>query len=330
MDSDNTFKSQKEHNDVLQQEAAIKDVRAMMEEDGPVVRALLLKANGSILEVGYDSTIRNDHISKILGGAPTILGEVPDQLDWVILTKKLTPNPLLDSPNQHKILSAYGEVLGDVFITRLDKNSQPQHFGLAEYEAWLSSKGHDGGYNWEKVKEVELADLDEKNEFDWDAEDTAEEDSDLEDGTMKTEINAYMEKKEGKVPRAAEVKAILAHMGFHIVGELSAEEERELLAVAYETEHGEKPTIEKLDQLMKKLPRLKTTRARSIDFPEDEEDEDWVPPDVQEQTSFNMGEQVESIEEDDVVARNSMDTSLNSEKLPDGEEVKNAQCTGVY
>jgi len=315
MDSDNAFKSQKEHNDILQQEAAIKDVRAMMEEDGPVVRALLLKTNGSILEVGYDSTTRNDHISKILGGAPTILGEVPDQLDGVILTKKLTPNPLLDSPNQHKVLSAYGEVLGDVFVTRLDKNSQPQHFGLAEYEAWLSSTGHDGGNNWEKVKEVELADLDDKNEFDWDAEDTGDEDSDLEDGTMKNEMNAYMAKKEGKVPRAAEVKAILAHMGFSVVGDLSVEEERELLAVAYETEHEEKPTNEMLDQLMEKLPRLKTGLTRSTDFPEDEEDEDWVPPDVQEETSFNMGEQVESLAKDDVMGRKSMDTSLQSEKL---------------
>jgi len=324
MDSDNAFKSQKEHNDILQQEAAIKDVRAMMEEDGPVVRALLLKTNGSILEVGYDSTTRNDHISKILGGAPTILGEVPDQLDGVILTKKLTPNPLLDSPNQHKVLSAYGEVLGDVFVTRLDKNSQPQHFGLAEYEAWLSSTGHDGGNNWEKVKEVELADLDDKNEFDWDAEDTAEEDSDFEDGTMKTEMNAYMVNKEGKVPRAAEVKAILGHMGFNVVGELSAEEEREMLAMAYESEHGEKPTSEKLDQLIEKLPRLKTGLTRSTDFPEDEEDEDWVPPEVQEETSFNMGEQVESLAKDDVVGRNSMDTSLHGEKLSGEEEFKNA------
>jgi len=182
----------------------------------------------------------------------------------------------------------------------------------------------------EKVKEVELADLDDKNEFDWDAEDTAEEDSDLEDGTMKTEMNAYMAKKEGKVPRSAEVKAILAHMGFNVVGELSAEEERELLAVAYETEHGEKPTNEKLDQLMEKLSRLKTSLTRSTDFPDDEEDEDWVPPDVQEETSFNMGEQVESLAKDDVVDRNSMDTSLHSEMLSDGEEVKNALCTDVY
>jgi len=318
MDHDNASKSQEEHNDVQQQEAAMKDICAIMEDDGPVVRSLLLKANGTTAEVDYDSTPRNNHISKILGGAPTILGELPGQLDGVILTKKLSPDPLKDSPNQHKVLRAYGEILGDVFVTRIDEHIQPRHFGLAEYEAWESSKDEN---DWETVRALEGVDLDDEEEFDWEAEDTAEEESDLEEVR-----NENMTKNEGEPVTAAEMKAVLVYMGFNDVVELSAEEERELLAVAYETEHGEKPANEKLDQLMQRLPLFRSANILS----DDEEDEDWVPPEDQQESSSDVEAQVESLAEDSTVGGKSMDTtSLHKKKLSDRDDVKNAGCTGV-
>jgi len=330
MDHDNASKSQEEHNDVQQQEAAMKDICAIMEDDGPVVRSLLLKANGTTAEVDYDSTPRNNHISKILGGAPTILGELPGQLDGVILTKKLSPDPLKDSPNQHKVLRAYGEILGDVFVTRIDEHIQPQHFGLAEYEAWESSKDIDVVNDREKVTAFEGVDLDDEEEFDWEAEETAEEESDLEEVTMQSVINENMTKNEGKLITAVEMKAVLVCMGFNDVVELSAEEERELLAVAYETEHGVKPSHEKLDQLMLKLPLIRSANILSADFSDDEEDEDWVPPEDQQESSSDVGAQVKSLAEDGIVGGKSMDTtSLYKKKLLDRDDVKNAGFTGV-
>jgi len=330
MDRNNASKSQEEYNDVQQQESAIKDICAIMEDDGPVVRALLLKADGTTAEVDYDSTPRNNHISKILGGAPTILGELPGQLDGVILTKKLSPDPSLDSPNQHKVLRAYGEILGDVFVTRIDDQIQPQHFGLAEYEAWESSKDNDVENDWEKVRALEGVDLDDKEEFDWEAEDTAEEESELEEVTMQSVINENMTKNDGKLITAVEMKSVLVYMGFNDVVELSADEERELLAVAYEAKHGEKPVNEMLDQLMLKLPLFRSANILSADFSDDEEDEDWVPPEDQQESSSDVGAHVESHAEDGIMGGKSLDTtSLYKKKLSDRDDVKNAGCTGV-
>jgi len=271
----------------------MKDFSAMMNDVGPVVRALLLKADGSVLEVDYDSTPKNNHISKILGGAPTILGELPGNIDGVILTKKLTPDPMIDLPNQHTVVALFGEVvLGDVFVTRLDHDIQPQHFGLTEFKAWKSSKEHcpsDKAFG--KIEEV---DFDEEEEFDYEVEDNAEDEHDPANAIMHTVINTYMAKSGGKVPTAEQVKSILDQMGFNTVGEFSSEEERKLLAEAYETEHRERPTSEQLDIMMKKIPLIKAALLASDNFPDvtDEDmDEDWVPPDANNESSISRATQ---------------------------------------
>merc|ERR1719204_2916430 len=144
---------------------------------------------------------------------------------------------------------------------------------------------------------------------------------------MQSVINENMTKNEGKQIKAVEMKSVLVYMGFNDVVELSADEERELLAVAYEAKHGEKPVNEMLDQLMLKLPLF---RSANIDFSDDEEDEDWVPPEDQQESSSDVGAQVESLAEDGIVGGKSMDTtSLHKKKLSDRDEVKNAGCTGV-
>jgi len=332
MNSESALQSPKDCDGTNQQEVigtAMKDFFSMMNEDGPVVRALLLKADGSVVEVDYDSTPKKDNISKILGGAPTILGELPGQLDGVILTKKLTPDPLVDSPNQNTILSVYGEVLGDVFVTRLDENIEPKHFGLSEFKTWESSRYHRCGNIGNKVEELEEVDLDDEKEFDWEAEDTDEDEADVEDVVMQTVINAYMAKNGGKVPTAEEVEAILAQMGFNVVGELSEEEERELLIVAYEKEHGIKPTHEQLDQMMLKLPRYKTAHLLSEDFPLDDDDEDWEPPHAENERLFEMKKNVATLEEAGDVSGKSMETSVYNMKLSAQEEMKNLQSSSL-
>jgi len=270
-----------------------------MNDAGPVVRALLLKADGSVLEIDYDSTPRNNLISKILGGAPTILGELSGKLDGVILTKKLSPDPLIDLPNRHTILLPYGEILGDVFVTRLDEHIQPRHFGLSEFESWKLSKDHcpcvtDCG-KFDSFKEEEHVlddeeefdfegensneDLFEKEEFDFGAEYSEEDEPDISIAKMYSAINENMAQHEGNFLSAEQITSVLDQLGFNVVGCLTAEEERELLVEAYLTGNGEKPTDEQLDKFMDILPRIKAAPFLYEHFSENDEDEDWVPAD---------------------------------------------------
>jgi len=303
--------------DLNQQEVvgtAIKDiVFSMMKETGPLVRALLLKADGSRQEIKYDSTPRNDHISKILGGSPTILGQLPGNLDGVILTKKYSPDPLVDLPNKHTVVAPYGQVLGDVFVTRLDEDIQPQHFGIQEYETYCA---------WRDDPEVAAAmkvegEVDKVEEVDDEV--SAEEEPDMESAIMASVVKAYMAKNGGGAPTTEQVAKILDKIGFNVVDDIPAEEdgitpeeEREYLAEAFEREHGEKPTTEQLDKLMLELPKIKAAEE-AMDFPED--DEDYVPP-GSDQEEINLQEVVAKVE--------SMIMEFPEMLLPD-DDIKNIQ-----
>jgi len=324
----------RENSDSAQQQEVIKtdmeEFCAMMSNEGPMVRALLLKADGTVLEVDYDSTPMNNHISKILGGIPSILGQLPGQLDGVILTKKRTPDLQVDLPNQHTIVAPFGEVFGDVFVTRLDEHVHPQHFGLAEFDSWKSSQQNssserDGGavnagttkkvnlddeeefdYEFEKG-DVEDFDLDVKEEFDYDAEDSDKDENEPRNAAMHSEISEQIAKCGGKVWTAEHVKSVLDHLGFNVVGDLSSDEERKLLVEAYMNKHGKKPSVEQLDNLMGILPRVKAAPFLYEDFPEvDEEDENWVPP--------------EANDEESIINRDAQDTLLSNESLQKNSE----------
>jgi len=264
------------------QETTLNDFCAMMKETGPVVRALLLKADGSVVEINYDSTPRNDHISTILRGSPTIVGELPGEPDGVILTKKYSPDPTVDLPNQHSFLAPYGPVLGDVFVTRLDEKVQPQHFGLLEWELWVSKYGSTTS---KTIAEFQGREADDIEEFD--EENKLDEEVDPESAIMNSVVNAYMAKNGGAVPTAEEVADILDRMGFNVFGKLTVEEEKEYLIEAYEKEHGVKPTVEQMEHLMQKLALTKTAQLMSMDYPEDGDDEDYVPTD-QDEEEYNM------------------------------------------
>jgi len=264
------------------QETLLDDFCAMMKGNGPVVRALLLKADGSVVEVNYDSTPRNDHISIILGGSPTIVGELPGEPDGVILTKKYLPDATIDFPNQHSILAPYGPVLGDVFATRLDEKVQPQHFGLLEWELWMSNYGNtdpDKILHFEGDKEADGIEVH--------AEDETEEEVDAESAIMYSIVNAYMAKNGGTVPTAEQVADILDRMGFNVIDNLTVEEEKEYLIEAYEKEYGVKPTAEQLEHLMQKLPITKAAQLISMEYPDEDNDEDYIPTD-QEEEEYDM------------------------------------------
>jgi len=114
---------------------AVSKITAQMKSEGEVVKAVLLKTDGETLEVDWDSTPLRDHISEILGGAPTIIGELPGLP--VVMTQKRESSD--DPVNQHQLPPPFDKlkIHGDIFCTHLDGQAEPRDFTKAEFEQYL-------------------------------------------------------------------------------------------------------------------------------------------------------------------------------------------------
>jgi len=111
-------------------------------------------------------------------------------------------------------------------------------------------------------------------EFDYDAENTDEEESNPPEVTNYPSSAEDMTKLGAYVPTVEQVKSVLDNLGFSILGDLSTGEERELLAEAYFNDHGSEPSVEQLDKLMEILPRVKSAPFLYEDFAESYEDDE--------------------------------------------------------
>ena len=49
-------------------------IKELLSSQGPSVKAVLLKSDGSVEEIIYDSTPSRNHVSEILGAPPSIIG----------------------------------------------------------------------------------------------------------------------------------------------------------------------------------------------------------------------------------------------------------------
>lgn len=131
--------------------------KKMMNSEGPVVKAVLLKSNGDIVELDWDSTVKKDHISEILGGPPTILGEFPG-VPVIFTQKKDTAED--DELNKHVLPSPYEKlkIYGDIFCIRMDETAEPEPFTKADYLQYRK--------DLEEGKiEVSLSDTEDEEEF---------------------------------------------------------------------------------------------------------------------------------------------------------------------
>ena len=55
------------------------DIGAIMKSKGPIVKAVLLRSDGTIDQVDVDTTPQEQHVSKLLGGPFTFLGQYHDE-----------------------------------------------------------------------------------------------------------------------------------------------------------------------------------------------------------------------------------------------------------
>jgi len=105
---------------------------SLMQEDGPVVSVVILCADGSTEEKKIDMTPKLNSIPGLLGGKATFVGQWRS-LDVVLMSLR---NPSEETPrNAHQLPPPFQDdvVQGDIVLIRMDENSMPTDFTLAEY-----------------------------------------------------------------------------------------------------------------------------------------------------------------------------------------------------
>ena len=111
-------------------------VSDLMESDGPVVRCVFVRADSGLAEeIELDMTPKKAAPSAILGGTPTFAGTI-SSLDVVVMVLADPAGNL--SRNKHVLPPPMDqrEIVGPILMIRMDENSEPQHFTLAEYQKY--------------------------------------------------------------------------------------------------------------------------------------------------------------------------------------------------
>lgn len=121
-------------------------IREIMSADGPTVKAVLLKTDGTAVEVDYDSTPSRNHVKDILGAPPSIIGQYID-LDLIVVGPRYVLKPTEFPVNEHKMRYPFNNDTfhGDIFLYRFDQNCVVQDFTLSEYEDFASKIAEDDG-----------------------------------------------------------------------------------------------------------------------------------------------------------------------------------------
>ena len=98
-----------------------------------IVTAVLLKYDGKLEEIKYDTTSKS--INKILGGRPTIIGELEDI--QVIIVR--TINSRIKKLNNHILPVPFcnNSYNGDYLLYRIDLNGNSKNFTLNEYKKYI-------------------------------------------------------------------------------------------------------------------------------------------------------------------------------------------------
>lgn len=125
-------------------------IREIMTADGPTVKAVLLKTDGTAVEIEYDSTPSRNHVKDILGAPPSIIGQYTD-LDLIVVGPRYVLKPTEFPLNQHKMRYPFNNATlhGDIFLYRFDQNCVVQDFPLREYQEFASRIAEDEGKVYE-------------------------------------------------------------------------------------------------------------------------------------------------------------------------------------
>lgn len=113
------------------------NIQKIMESKGPVVKCVLLKADGRTEELDVDMTPSLRSCQKILGGELTFLGQWEDLQVILLVSKDQSGDNL--PVNKHKLQPPFDEIIayGDILLTRSDDNGEAAPFAHSEYLTFI-------------------------------------------------------------------------------------------------------------------------------------------------------------------------------------------------
>lgn len=223
------------------------DIKKLMTSNGPTVKNVLLRKDGSREEISLDMTPSVRAVQEVLGGEVTFLGQYEDI--QVILLINRTQTAISGDLNQHKLQPPFhnAEVYGDILVSRSDDDGLPSDFSLEEYITFT-----------EKVIEpYEVSEDDDEEEGDDDEED--EEGLEVIDEEDSDEDEDGGEGDDDDEDDEAEAEEVINQL-------------LERLKSAYKEQHGRDPTDEEFEELASSL--MENIGAAYDDDEEEEEDDD--------------------------------------------------------
>jgi len=213
-------------------ELTMDKIRSVMSSEGPVVKAELLRADGSVEEIVVDCTPSKKETHTVVGcgknetisllgqwcDLPTLIG--PNQS--IVLIIKRPDQAAGASANKHKLKPPFHDlsedVLGDILLLKHDENCEPCNFTSKEWKDLLKQPDAlfdqpNGADEDDEEEEEDDDDEDDDEDEDEDDEDD-DEDEDEEDDVDEDELEADLA-KDPKMAQAVLAKVIKQYTKEH-------------------------------------------------------------------------------------------------------------------
>ena len=220
----------------------------MLSSEGPVVKAVVLRATGEAEELSFDSTPAKNEAAKILGGSATFVGQFP-AVNVIVMRLRdagsATPVSKHSAALAPPLHALEAPVRGDMLLVRMDDEGEPADFTLSEYTAFNASDHSEtlADYAASEKAEAEAKAAEEAKAAAGDGEevddDEEEEEEEEEDGEYDEEDDDEDDDEDDE-------------------GDLTPEQEALLVRVigGFQSEHGREPTQEEVVEIMGKLNAL--------------------------------------------------------------------------
>eukprot|EP00486_Rosalina_sp_Unknown_P000602 CAMPEP_0201568990 /NCGR_PEP_ID=MMETSP0190_2-20130828/10412_1 /ASSEMBLY_ACC=CAM_ASM_000263 /TAXON_ID=37353 /ORGANISM="Rosalina sp." /LENGTH=644 /DNA_ID=CAMNT_0047990807 /DNA_START=80 /DNA_END=2014 /DNA_ORIENTATION=- len=213
-------------------------IKELLSSQGPTVKAVLLKSDGSVEEISYDSTPSRNHVSEILGAPPSIIGQYPD-LDVIVVGPRYQEPQTEFKLNKHKLRFPFNNstFYGDVFLYKFNQDCVCVDFTADQYKAFAAKSHEDIG----KVFEPLISDdQDVQDDDEYDEEEYNEEDAQYAEDFMREIIMNKVKKeypeKFGREPTEQELEDMVNATLSMFAGGIQEEDDEEYVDEEYQDE----------------------------------------------------------------------------------------------
>lgn len=113
-----------------------RSIQEILSEQGPIVKVVILKTDGTQEESVFDMTPMKNTLGKYLNDSVTFIGQYEEQ--QVVITKGLNSTA---QKNKNVLPEPFHEEEhnGDIVLIRMDDDANPKDFTLVEYAGLFSS-----------------------------------------------------------------------------------------------------------------------------------------------------------------------------------------------